>query len=65
MKKIRDRTQILIAIIVEIGFLVLVHLTCGLTLEFLMNIVAGYLGIYILDDFLHGNKKHQRRDETE
>ena len=63
MKKLNDKTKILIVILAEVGLLVLVHLTCGLTLDFLMNVAAGYLGIYILDDFLHGNKRQKRRNE--
>ena len=60
MKKLDEKTKILIVILAEVGLLVLVQLTIGLTLDFLMNVAAGYLGIYILDDFLHGNKKKKK-----
>ena len=63
MKNLGKHTKIVIGILLEIGLLALVQLTSGLTVDFLFNVAAGYIAIYLLDDFLHGNKGQERRSE--
>lgn len=62
MKKLNEKKQIVVLILLELALLLFVNIRIGLNLEFLFNVFCGVLGLTLLEDYkkncsLRGSKK--------